>query len=79
MKFILITFRRKYINEKLKKSGDSEYEEYSKSKKENVTSVEDQILMKAAERIKGYVSKKSDELLSNQMLVGIPEVDLGIK
>lgn len=35
--------------------------------------------MKAAESVKGYVSKRSEELLSNQMLVGIPEVDLGIE
>uniref|UniRef100_A0A914CBA2 Uncharacterized protein n=1 Tax=Acrobeloides nanus TaxID=290746 RepID=A0A914CBA2_9BILA len=40
--------------------------------------MEDQILYKAAEKLKGYSSKSNDELLSNQMLVGIPEVDLGL-
>ena len=31
----------------------------------------------AAEKVKKQNSKTNDELLSNQMLVGIPEVDLG--
>lgn len=42
-------------------------------------SVEDEILLRAAEKMRGFSSKKDDELLSNQMLAGIPEVDLGIE
>ncbi|KAI1713879.1 hepatocellular carcinoma-associated antigen 59 domain-containing protein [Ditylenchus destructor] len=58
---------RKYIDLKLKR-------------KEVVPSnVENSILLRAAGKMKGYTSSKSnEELLSNQMLVGIPEVDLGI-
>jgi hypothetical protein len=40
----------------------------------------DHILMnRAAERLKKFHSKSSEEMLSNQMLSGIPEVDLGIE
>jgi hypothetical protein len=35
--------------------------------------------MKVAEKLSGFKSKANEELLSNQMLVGIPEVDLGIE
>lgn len=31
------------------------------------------------EHLKKYQSKKNEEMLSNQMLVGIPEVDLGME
>jgi hypothetical protein len=48
-------------------------------KKLRAESIEDQILMKAAEKLSGFKSKLNEELLSNQMLVGIPEVDLGIE
>lgn len=40
--------------------------------------MEDEILFRAAEKLKKFSSTKNDELLSNQMLVGIPEVDLGL-
>lgn len=39
---------------------------------------EDRLLFKAAEKVRSYRSVRNDELLSNQMLAGIPEVDLGI-
>ncbi|CAD5210693.1 unnamed protein product [Bursaphelenchus xylophilus] len=42
-------------------------------------SAEDEILHRVAEKVRAYSSKKDDELLSNQMLAGIPEVDLGIE
>ncbi|KAK6054736.1 hepatocellular carcinoma-associated antigen 59 [Cooperia oncophora] len=34
--------------------------------------------MRAARKLKGYRSEASNELLSEHMLAGIPEVDLGI-
>jgi hypothetical protein len=37
------------------------------------TTIEDEILYRADEKIKKYSRKANDELLSNQMLVGIPE------
>ncbi|KHJ82579.1 hypothetical protein OESDEN_17727 [Oesophagostomum dentatum] len=35
--------------------------------------------MKAAMKLKGFRSEASNELLSEHMLAGIPEVDLGYK
>ncbi|VDK60461.1 unnamed protein product [Gongylonema pulchrum] len=35
-------------------------------------------MWKAAEKVRLFRSERNDELLSNQMLAGIPEVDLGI-
>ncbi|KJH44652.1 hepatocellular carcinoma-associated antigen 59 [Dictyocaulus viviparus] len=36
------------------------------------------VLLRAASKLKGYRSEASNELLSEHMLAGIPEVDLGI-
>ncbi|KAI1717846.1 hepatocellular carcinoma-associated antigen 59 domain-containing protein [Ditylenchus destructor] len=76
---------QKYIDLKLKRSAEPEVgAAASNSKKlkseESVPSnVENSILLRAAGKMKGYTSSKAnEELLSNQMLVGIPEVDLGI-
>lgn len=46
---------------------------------ENCFSQESDVLMRAAMKLKGYRSEASNELLSEHMLAGIPEVDLGIK
>ncbi|VDM97111.1 unnamed protein product [Thelazia callipaeda] len=43
-----------------------------------VPSVDDILMWKAAEKVRLFRSERNDELLSNQMLAGIPEVDLGI-
>lgn len=51
----------------------------STSNKSKPITIEDMILMKAAEKLRGYKSQANEELMSNQMLVGIPEVDLGIE
>ncbi|KAL3079742.1 hypothetical protein niasHS_014024 [Heterodera schachtii] len=51
----------------------------STAKKVKVAGPEDDILYRAAEQVKHHGSKRNEELLSNQMLVGIPEVDLGIE
>jgi hypothetical protein len=69
---------KKYIEKRLKRSKDTT-EDAETSKKFKPVSGEDAILIQAAEKLKGYTSKSNDELLSNQMLLGIPEVDLGIK
>jgi hypothetical protein len=68
---------KKYIQQRLNKDGEGSIEpEIKKYKPQNL---EDEILFRAAEEIKQYTSRKNDELLSNQMLVGIPEVDLGLQ
>jgi hypothetical protein len=68
---------KKYIQQRLNKTGEDPAEpEIKKYKPQNL---EDEILFRAAEQIKQFTSKTNDELLSNQMLVGIPEVDLGLK
>uniref|UniRef100_A0A914YL61 Hepatocellular carcinoma-associated antigen 59 n=1 Tax=Panagrolaimus superbus TaxID=310955 RepID=A0A914YL61_9BILA len=66
---------KKYIAQRLNKNEDSADPEIKKYKPQNL---EDEILFRAAEEIKQFTSKTNDELLSNQMLVGIPEVDLGL-
>jgi len=70
----------KYIDSRLHKNSDTEdnAKEPSSKRPKVGSTIEETILFKAAEKVKGYTSKSSDELLSNQMLVGIPEVDLGI-
>lgn len=84
---MILNSRRKYIDSKLKTTESTKDATTSapfakRSKPGGAESnPDDVILFKAAERIKGYTSNSSrqDELLSNQMLVGIPEVDLGIE
>lgn len=64
----------KYIETELKKKkGLVEAEE----KKEKVKNAED-LLYELPENIRVNSAKKTEEMLSNQMLSGIPEVDLGI-
>lgn len=76
---------RRYVESRLKKEKVIEKihfgggNEEPDSKKAKSMALEDEILYTAAERVKKYTSKRSEELLSNQMLVGIPEVDLGIE
>uniref|UniRef100_A0A915EN07 Uncharacterized protein n=1 Tax=Ditylenchus dipsaci TaxID=166011 RepID=A0A915EN07_9BILA len=71
---------RNYIDSRLHKNDgtDQESTEPSSKKFKAGAGIEESILFRAAEKVKGYASKSNDELLSNQMLVGIPEVDLGI-
>ncbi|KAH7721980.1 Hepatocellular carcinoma-associated antigen 59 family protein [Aphelenchoides avenae] len=71
---------RKYIDARLNGQSSSATDDdgASAAKKFKPTNAEDLILLKAAEKLKGYSSKRNDELLSNEMLNGIPEVDLGI-
>jgi hypothetical protein len=45
---------------------------------QNYLSPEDRALLSLPEHLKKAQTKKSEEMLSSQMLSGIPEVDLGI-
>ena len=71
----LFYLRMKYIETELKK------------KKGLVEAVEQKVIVKTAEdllyelpeNIRVNSAKKTEEMLSNQMLSGIPEVDLGIE
>ena len=71
----LFSLRMKYIETELKK------------KKGLVEAVEQKVIVKTAEdllyelpeNIRVNSAKKTEEMLSNQMLSGIPEVDLGIE
>lgn len=69
------SFRMKYIETELKKKkGMVEAEEL----KVKVKNPED-LLYELPENIRVSSAKKTEEMLSNQMLSGIPEVDLGIE
>lgn len=68
-------FRMKYIETELKKrKGIVEHEE-QKAKPKNA----EDCLYELPENIRVSSAKKTEEMLSNQMLSGIPEVDLGIE
>ena len=68
-------FRMKYIETELKKrKGIVEHEE-QKVKPKNA----EDCLYELPENIRVSSAKKTEEMLSNQMLSGIPEVDLGIE
>ncbi|EPB74969.1 hypothetical protein ANCCEY_05945 [Ancylostoma ceylanicum] len=67
---------RKFIDQGLRR----ERGETSSSDQQGGSHVdESDVLMRAAMKLKGYRSEASNELLSEHMLAGIPEVDLGIK
>ncbi|CAK5050986.1 unnamed protein product [Meloidogyne enterolobii] len=71
---------RRYVEARLKRQHTlDDSAEDSNNKRAKLLSPEEEILFKAAERVKNCSSTKKEELLSNQMLVGIPEVDLGIE
>ncbi|KAL6729493.1 hypothetical protein Aduo_000542 [Ancylostoma duodenale] len=66
---------RKFIDQGLRR----ERGETSSSDQQGGSQVdESDVLMRAAMKLKGYRSEASNELLSEHMLAGIPEVDLGI-
>jgi hypothetical protein len=71
-------FRKKYIDQRLSREQQASASTNAPDKSA-FTTPEDMILMKAAEKLRSFKSKAGAELLSNQMLVGIPEVDLGIE
>ncbi|XP_033643159.1 telomere length and silencing protein 1 homolog [Asterias rubens] len=69
----------KYIEIELaKKKGVADDEDGHAKKKEKMKTAEDK-LYELPEHLRVESQKKSEEMLSNQMLSGIPEVDLGIE
>ncbi|VDO25477.1 unnamed protein product [Haemonchus placei] len=63
---------RKFIDQNLHNDSG----EGSSASKQNTSS---DVLMRAASKLKGYRSEASNELLSEHMLAGIPEVDLDLE
>ena len=64
----------KYIETELKKRKGIVEQEEQKAKPKNA----EDCLYELPENIRVSSAKKTEEMLSNQMLSGIPEVDLGI-
>lgn len=71
----VISFRMKYIETELKKKKGMVEAEVQKVKVKNP----EDLLYELPESIRVNSAKKTEEMLSNQMLSGIPEVDLGIE
>lgn len=65
----------KYIETELKKKKGVVEEDEQKVKEKNP----EDLLYELPENIRVNSAKKTEEMLSNQMLSGIPEVDLGIE
>lgn len=61
-------------NSRLQNEGDNESEPYD----EKYLSPEEAALLSLPEHLRVSSTHRSEEMLSNQMLNGIPEVDLGI-
>lgn len=78
----LFAFHSRYIeeqlnkrkNSKLQEDGNADNEEYD----EKYLSPEEAALLSLPEHLRVSSTHRSEEMLSNQMLNGIPEVDLGI-
>ncbi|XP_064457391.1 splicing factor C9orf78-like [Ornithodoros turicata] len=68
----------KYIEEELAKRKGKEQDSDSQGSSEKTLGPDD-VLFHVPEHLRKSSSKKSEEMLSNQMLSGIPEVDLGIE
>jgi len=68
----------KYIEQQLSKKKGSADSEASLNKNQYL-SPEDAALLSVPEHLRVSSTQKSEEMLSNQMLSGIPEVDLGIE
>ncbi|MCP9260539.1 hypothetical protein DINM_003532 [Dirofilaria immitis] len=69
---------KKYVQAELRKRKAVQDLENNDATTSKVQSMEDALMWKAAEKVRLFRSERNDELLSNQMLAGIPEVDLGI-
>uniref|UniRef100_A0A914WUM6 Hepatocellular carcinoma-associated antigen 59 n=1 Tax=Plectus sambesii TaxID=2011161 RepID=A0A914WUM6_9BILA len=78
---------RKFVEEELLRrtgkrgggGGDGAGPSSSSESSGPMMTAEDALFRRAADTLKKYQSKASEEMLSNQMLSGIPEVDLGIE
>lgn len=67
----------KYIEEQLARRKGQEQEDANKQKK--YMTPEEIAFLSVPEYLRKSSSVQSEEMLSNQMLSGIPEVDLGIE
>ena len=67
----------KYIEEQLARRKGQEQEDSNKPKK--YMTPEEIAFLSVPEYLRKSSSNQSEEMLSNQMLSGIPEVDLGIE
>jgi hypothetical protein len=75
-------FRVKYIEEELSKRKNKNQNEKDNdlyNNKGSYCSPEEAALQAVPEYLRQSSTHKSEEMLSNQMLSGIPEVDLGIE
>lgn len=68
----------KYIEEQLQKKGSADNEKEEEDARKYM-SPEDAALYSIPEHLRVSSTHRSEEMLSNQMLSGIPEVDLGIE
>lgn len=73
--------RVKYIEEELlkRKNKKNHNEKLKKNEEGTYCSPEDAALQAVPEHLRQSSAHRSEEMLSNQMLSGIPEVDLGIE
>ncbi|XP_076321159.1 splicing factor C9orf78 isoform X1 [Tachypleus tridentatus] len=69
----------KYIDEELAKRKGVEKKDVNRERRKEDTQLSDDVLFQVPEHLRQSSSKQSEEMLSNQMLSGIPEVDLGIE
>lgn len=88
---IFCCYRMKYIEEqlskkkgvlKIKKEGDGNEKEEKEQESETsrkYRSPEEAALQAVPNHLRTSSTQRSEEMLSNQMLSGIPEVDLGIE
>lgn len=80
---LIFSYRMKYIEEQLSKRKSKIKEEMEEGKVQDDTSrylsPEEAALQAVPEHLRASSTRRSEEMLSNQMLSGIPEVDLGIE
>lgn len=79
---IIILTRVKYIEEELSKRKSKNNDDAANSannEKGSYCSPEEAALRAVPEHLRQSSANRSEEMLSNQMLSGIPEVDLGIE
>jgi len=69
---------RKFIEVEMERRRGKKQTDEGQNDQDKYLSPEEKALMSLPEHLKKSQSKKSEEMLSSQMLSGIPEVDLGI-
>lgn len=77
---IVLHSRMRYIDEQMsKRKGKQEAEKEGKGDESKYCSPEEAALQAVPTHLRASSKQQSEEMLSNQMLSGIPEVDLGIE